>query len=236
MAQDQKEAHYRDLSGRARQDYFREKAKNLPKTVVIAAEPHLLASLVVPFIGRIARAVKDVRFDLRAHAAGEIIETLQEQKSSLGIFARIPIPRELQSAALLDQHYGVIVPERLDPKRGLLTWRRALLECPIVLNRSDARLVHGLNKMTRGFERQFAPELLCCSQEECVVAVRSGYYASVLPLSVLPALERMEMQVVEAPELEELGGKIITAWNKRHLLINPHVEVVQGLLKEFVER
>ncbi len=44
------------------------------------------------------------------------------------------------------------------------------------------------------------------------------------------------MQVVEAPELEELGGKIITAWNKRHLLINPHVKVIQGLLKEFVER
>jgi DNA-binding transcriptional LysR family regulator len=213
---------------------FQSRAKNLPKSVVIAAEPHLLASLIVPHIGRIARSVKGIRFELQAHSPEEIIEALQEQKASLGVFARITIPRDLQSSALFEQHYGVIVPERLAPKGGILTWQRVLEECPNALNKSDARLASGLKRITRDFKGDFAPELMCCSQEECVVAVRSGYYASVLPLSVLSALEGIQIQVVEGPELEELGGKIMTAWNKRHLIINPYVAIIHGLLKELL--
>ena len=221
--------HFDDLTR------FQSRSKDLPKTVIISAEPHLLASLVVPHIGRIARSLKDLRFELKAQTAQDMVEALVEQKISLGIFAQISIPRELQSAALLEQHYGVIVPERLAPKGGILNWQRAVAECPLALNKSDERLMNGMRRMSKAINGELVPLLLCSSQEECVVAVKSGHFASVLPLSVIPRLDGTTIQVVEAVELDALGGNIITVWNKRHLLINPHVAKINELLKEFLE-
>jgi DNA-binding transcriptional LysR family regulator len=222
--------HFEDLTS------FQDRAKNLPKTVVIAAEPNLLASLIAPLIGRIGRSAKGIRFELVALHAEEIVEGLHEQKISLGIFAQKPIPKNLQSTALLEQTYGIIIPDRLIQSGSMMTWQRALLECPHALNKSDMRLVRGLKQMLEKITGQFNPMLTCSSQEECVAAVRSGYFASVLPLSVLPSLAGTATQVVESPELEILGGKILAVWDRRHLLINPHVSVLPGLLKESLEK
>ena len=213
---------------------FQERATNLPKIVVIAAEPNLLPSLIAPQIGRLGRSVKGLRFELKGLSAPEIIEELQEQSVSLGVFAEVPVPRNLQSTPLLEQHYGIIIPNRLVPVGGMITLQKALQECPYALDKSDKRLFSKLTQLTGPVEGKFLPALLCCSQEECVAALRSGHFASILPLSVLPHMKGTNFTLMEPPEIETLSGRIMIASSKRHLVINPHLAEIAELLKEFL--
>lgn len=225
---DMAQRHFREILS------FRDQAKNLPKTVSIAAEPHLLASMIAPLIGRVGQSRKGLRFELLAMHAEEMIERLQEQKISLGIFAERNIPRNLQSTALKEQNYGIIIPDRLVPTGGMMTWQRAMSQCPCAWNQSDKRLIRSLNQKSQDTKQEFKPALRCSSQEECVAAVRSGYFASVLPLWVLPSLEGVEIQVMEPPELGALSGQVLAAWNKRHFQIHPHLAGIPDLLQEFL--
>ena len=215
---------------------FQNRAQNLPRTVVIAGESNLLASIITPLIGRLSRPSKECHFELRGLGADQIIEGLHEQKISLGILSQALVPKSLRSMVLMEQRYGIIIPDRLVPSRGMLTSKRALLECPHALDGSDVQLAMGLSQITKKMGGVFKPSLLCSAQDQCIAAVRSGYYASVLPLSSFPSVEGTSTQVVEAPELELLGGKIMTVWNKRHLLVNPHVGPIRDSLKELRER
>jgi len=213
---------------------FRDQAKNLPKTITIAAEPNLLAALIAPQIGRVGRSCKGVRFELLALHAEEIVERLQEQKISLGIFSERQIPKNLKSIELLRQNYGIIIPDRLVPTGGMMTWQRAINECPHAINQSDKHMLSGLNQMLQAIKVEFKPAILCSSQEECIAAVRSGYFASVLPLWVLPTIQETKNQVIESTELDILGGKVLCVCNKRYFDINPHVAGLPDLLKEFL--
>jgi DNA-binding transcriptional LysR family regulator len=221
------ERYFGDLSR------FREQALGLPRTVVIAADTNLLTSRICPVIGKVNRLAPNCRFQLRNMRAEGILDGLYEQTVSLGLIPKVARTQGLRNKPLFELRYGVFVPDRLVPKSGALTVERAFRDCPHAIDESDEKLQRGVTAMTNTFGIQFKPAMTCSSQIECIAAVRSGFYASILPLSV--SIEGCELRIVEDPAFDVLSHQIVVSWNERHCLVNPHVHTVRQALNEFLQ-
>lgn len=220
------ERYFGDLSR------FREQALGLPRTVVIAGDTNLLISRICPVIGKVSRLVPNCRFQLKNMQAEGILDGLYQQTISLGFIPRIDKTKGLRSKPLFELRYGVFVPDRLVPRGGVLTVERAFRNCPYAIDESNEKLNRGLTVVSKTFGFQFRAAVTCSSQIECMAAVGSGFYASVLPLSV--SIEGCEFQIVEDPAFDVLSHQIVASWNERHCFVNPHVHTIRDALSEYL--
>jgi DNA-binding transcriptional LysR family regulator len=214
---------------------FRELALGLPKTVVIASNTNLLASKICPVIGQVSRVVKNCIFQLRNLRPDQILDGLSEQTVSLGVMPKPTGMKGVRIVSLFDWRYGVFVPDRLVQGGSALTVRRALRDCPVAIDGSDERLNRSLTEIAGKLEIPFKPSIFCSSQIECIASVRSGFYASILPLSALDSTENRSLQIVDDPAFDPLSLTIALVWNERHCSVHPHVLDVKDALRRFLE-
>jgi DNA-binding transcriptional LysR family regulator len=66
----------------------------------------------------------------------------------------------------------------------------------------------------------FRPELMCDSLTQCVAAVQSGYYASLLPVPFWTPRPETRCRIIEDPLLDLLDRDVVLAWHPR--LIDVH--------------
>jgi DNA-binding transcriptional LysR family regulator len=194
---------------------FRSQVRNVPRDFNIGSGDSLLQWLLIPAIASLRRTNRVSRFTLKNLRTADIVARLQEQRLDFGLLRSGAVPRGLQAEDVCVVQHAVFVPERLLPTRGLVTLKKALLDCPHAALGSDGHMTQGIQRIAEGFAGQFRPELSCDSLSQCVAAVKTGHYAAVLPLkSWVPEVE-MRCHVVEDPSLEQLDRKVVLAWHPR---------------------
>lgn len=129
---------------------------------------------------------------------------------------------------------GLLGKQRAKPVHPA-TVRRALRDCPVAIDGSDERLTRGITEIAGKLEIPFKPSIFCSSQIECIASVRSGFYASILPLSALDSTENRSLQIVDDPVFDPLSLTIALVWNERHCSVHPHVLDVKDALRRFLE-
>jgi len=211
---------------------FRDHTLGVPRTAVIAADGNLLTSRICPIVGKLSRLAPNCRFHLKDMRIGDIVDGLYENTVSLGLVPQSAKLKGLRSKSVLEVRYGIFVPDRLIRKSGALTLSRALQECAHVVDDSNEQLGRSLTAVTKSLGIQFKPAMICSSQIECIAAVRSGFYASVLPVSV--SIDSCELQVVEDPAFDVASQHVAVYWSERHCLINSHLCTIRDALIELL--
>lgn len=194
---------------------FRQEIRKELQTFRLAARDELLQWLVIPTIGLLRRSESPAQIVLQTRQLDEIVEMLQEQQLDFGLMPTNTIPSALKYTHVCTMKYAIVVPERLAPQRGMLTLKKALLECPHAATGSDDEIMHRINSLAKDLAGQFRPELTCDSVSHCVTAVRSGYYAALIPLQSWTPDSKVPCQVVEGAGLEVLDQPISLAWHPR---------------------
>jgi DNA-binding transcriptional LysR family regulator len=161
----------------------------------VAADTNFLVSMICPPIGKVGRLVPNCRFQLKNMQAEDILEGLYQQTVSLGFIPRVAPTKGLRNRLLFQLRYGIFVPDRLVPRGGALTVARVFRDYPHAVDESDEKPNRGVTAIARRLGTQFGPGMTCSSQLECIAAVRSGFYASVLPLSV--SIDGCDLQIVD---------------------------------------
>jgi DNA-binding transcriptional LysR family regulator len=194
---------------------FRYNARNEPHAFRIGANDSLLQYLVIPTIGPLRRPDRPLRLILQNLRTNEIVSRLQEQRLDFGIVRSDAVPKGLKSEPVCTVKYAVIVPERLVAQRGLLTLKKALLDCPHAALGTDGQMTQRIQQLAQKFNGQFRPELICESLANCIAAVRSGYYAALVPLLSWTSYPEMPCHVVEDTPLEILDRNVVLTWHPR---------------------
>jgi DNA-binding transcriptional LysR family regulator len=180
----------------------------------IGASDSLLQWLMIPALGKMRRPGRHNRYLLSSHRTNEIPQLIQEQKLDFGLTRTEATPEYLASKQICVVRHVVVVPRRLVHQRGILSLKKALLECPHAMVMSDEQLLQRVRNLAAGFDGEFKPELICDSTNQCIAAVRTGAYASVLPDRVIEPTFANDCIVVDE-ELEELDSSISIIWNPR---------------------
>src|SRR5690606_4903951 len=76
----------------------------------------------------------------------------------------------------------IVVPDQIGSRRGMLTLKKAMFDCPHASLSGESRLRHSLEEIANSLGGCFSPVLECDSVSQCVAAVRTGQFAAVLPL------------------------------------------------------
>jgi DNA-binding transcriptional LysR family regulator len=210
----------KDLARIAQQHFesllqFRQSVRSEPRDFRIGASDGLLQWLVIPTIGTLRRIDSPFRMILRSLRTAETIDMLQAQRLDFGLIRANAAFAGLKRAAVGIMRYAVVVPERLVSQRGLLTLKKALLDCPHAIVGSDAQMTQRMNELAKGLGGHFRPELICDSVAHCVTAIRSGYYAALIPLQSWSLDSPVPCHLVEGAPLERLNQPVVLAWHPR---------------------
>lgn len=201
--------HFQDLL------QFRRDARSEAQEFRLGAGDSLHQWLVVPAVGSLRRPGRSFRFVLEGLRTIEIVARLDEQRLDFGLLRADAVPKSLKSEPVCEIKYAVIVPERLVPQRGMLTLKNALFDCPHAALGSDGQMSQRIQQLAIELKGRFAPELVCDTLSHCLTAVRSGYYASILPLKSWTAGPEMPCHIVEDALLDALDRSVVLAWNPR---------------------
>jgi DNA-binding transcriptional LysR family regulator len=202
---------------------FKDQVRHEPHVFQIGAGDSLLQWLLIPVLGTLRRPERPFRCTLKNLRTKEIVARLQEQRLEFGILRHNAVPRGLDFEDICVVKHAVFVPERLVPRRGLLTLRRALLDCSHAALASDGQMAQGVHEIAQSLGGQFRPELMCDSLAQCLAAVRTGCYAAILPLKSWVPDAEMRYHVVEDTSLESLDRKVVLAWHPRVLEVREHL-------------
>jgi len=216
---------------------FREAATKAVPAFKIGAADSVTQWLLVPAIGRLRRPSTPVRLQLINLRTKDIVEQLKERRLDFGLLRADALEEPLDHVDICEQRYAIIVPQRLVPSRGLLKIKAALLECPHAAIGGDGQLQERLKKLGAELGGKFVPELACDTIGQCVAAVRTGVFASVLPVQAWNAPAGKDFVVVEDPALTALSRKLVLAWHPRTLEAmgleaRKAKEALVGLLRE----
>jgi len=193
---------------------FRQDVRQEPADFRVGAEDGLLQWLVIPTVGTLRRPAYPFRLILRTVQTAEAISGILAQQLDFGVVLTDAAPAVLKRASVGTLKYAIVVPERLVAQRGLLTLEKAIFDCPhaaVGSNDQMARIV-GLAQRLGG---RFRPELICDSVAHCVTAVRSGYYAALLPLQSWVLGSPIPCHVIEDPLLDGLRQSVALVWHPR---------------------
>jgi len=97
----------------------------------------------------------------------------------------------------------------------MLTLRQALLDCPHAGLIGESDLRQSLEEIARSLGGQFEPELQCDSVSQCVAAVQTGRFASVLPLWTWDTDTPVPHAICEDSMLDKLDRELALVWNPR---------------------
>jgi DNA-binding transcriptional LysR family regulator len=202
---------------------FKNQIHDEPHIFLIGAGDSLLQWLLIPAIGTLRRPGQPFRFALKNLRTAEIVAQLQEHRLEFGILRLDAVPRGLQFEDICVVKHAVFVPERLVPRRGLLTLRQALLDCSHAALASDGQMSQGVQEIAQTLGGQFRPELICDSLAQCLAAVKTGSYAAILPMKSWTPSAEMQCHVVEDTPLESLNRKVVLAWHPRLLEVRENL-------------
>jgi DNA-binding transcriptional LysR family regulator len=194
---------------------FKENIHKEPNEFRLGAEDGLLQRLVIPVVGSMRRADHSFRLSVQSHQTADTVSMLLAQRLDFGLIEAKAAPAALKRILVHTLTPAVVVPERIVPQRGLLTLKTALFDCPHAVVGSDDQLVQIINELAREMSKQFRPELVCDSVAQCMTAVRSGYYAALLPLQLWVPDSRFPCHVVEDSFLDGLKQSIALVWHPR---------------------
>jgi DNA-binding transcriptional LysR family regulator len=193
---------------------FRQEVRKEPPDFRVGAEDALLQWLVIPTVGSLRRPGHPFRLILRTVRTADAISGLLAQKLDFGLVAASAVPAVLKRASVSTLKYAVVVPERLVAQRGLLTLEKDLFDCPHAVVGSHDHMARTV-RLAQSSGKQFRPELICDSVAHCVTAVRSGYYASLLPLQSWVQGSLMPCHIIEGAWLDSLRQSIALVWHPR---------------------
>ena len=194
---------------------FRSQSAQTIPTLRVAAGDSLTQWLLVPAIGRLRRPSNPVRFQLSNLRTKDIIAHLKDRRVDFGLLRSDAMETPLKHVPICEQRYAIFVPQRLVSSRGLLMVKDALLNCPHAAIGGDGQLMARLKALAEKQGGVFNPELVCDSIGQCIAAVKTGAFASVLPVQAWPSSSEKDYVVVEDSSLDGLSRKIVLAWHPR---------------------
>ncbi len=186
-------------------------AQQGPVRVALGAGDSVLQWLVLPRLTQLQAALKGVELELGALGSDGVANALQEHRIDLGLLRSSEAAGELKSVRLGLVSYALFTPTG----RGKL---------PLAVPTTE-----------RGLDRAIAtlgPAALHCETfPQVAQAVRSGFYAGVLPTFVRAHLPSAEFRMTPVPALETAATPLLLAWRPRTLELRPQVKVLRRALE-----
>lgn len=181
----------------------------------LGAEESLLQRVVIPTIAALRRPSGNFLFALQNLGPEEITSRLADQRLDFGLVANdIPL-KGLTKKTVCRVRQIIVVPDQVGARRGMLTLRQSLLDCPHACLAGERVLRGSLEEIARSLGGHFEPELECDSISQCVAAVQTGRFAAVLPLWSWDAKISLSHSICEDPLLDKLDRDLVLAWNPR---------------------
>jgi DNA-binding transcriptional LysR family regulator len=185
------------------------------KMFSIAAGDSLVQWLVIPRLGTLLSRLRDVQFstfNLRTH---DIVSQITDGRSDFGLLRKNALPEGLKSTSLGRLNYVLIAPRRICPHKKAITLAEALSTLPLAMQTTDGQFTSHLSDIAKALGVRYQPVLCCQSFPQTMSAVRSGYFAAVVPAQAAIELDTSEYHVVEDAALKPLARDIFLAWHPR---------------------
>lgn len=193
--------------------WFRDEIQGSAPSFRIGAEDSLLQWLVIPAISAMRRASDNIRFELQNLGPEKVTSLLAEQLLDFGIISKGAPPNGLAARVVGRIRHLIVVPDQIGSRRGMLTLRHALLDCPHASLTGETTLRGSLQEIARNLGGRFEPELQCDSVSQCVAAVKTGRFAAVLPLWSWNMETALPHAICEDPVLDQLNQELALVWN-----------------------
>jgi DNA-binding transcriptional LysR family regulator len=194
---------------------FKKEVQGRAPAFRLGAADSLLQWLVIPAIAALRRPKGNVQFVLQNLGVEEIVSRLDDQRLDFGLAASDAPLKGLTTKSVCRVRHIIVVPDRIGARRGMLTLRQALLDCPHASLKGDSALRQAIEQIAHGFGRHFEPELQCDSVSQCVAAVQTGHFAAVVPLWSWDPSTSIPHAICEDPKLDELDRNLVVIWHPR---------------------
>ena len=194
---------------------FRSECRADSSDYAIAAGDSLLHWLIIPRLGTLIGGKRPVRFatvNLRTH---EIVQQLSEGIIDFGIVRGDAVGSGLKTAPLGRLDYCAVAPASLVKGKKRPSLREILTHCPVAVQTTDGQFSRRLREIAVSSEYAFRPALSCQSFPQTVSAVRSGFFAAILPKLALKELPAKCYVLAEGGVLDQLQRELVLAWNPR---------------------
>lgn len=197
----------------------------------------LLQWVAVPAIAALRRVNNNARFELHDLSAEDTLARVHEHRLDLALVTKDAPLEGLKTKAVCRDHHIIVVPDRFGSRGGMLTLSQALLECPHASLANDPALLAAIRDIATSVGRPFVPALQCASVSQCVAAVRTGQFASVLPRWSWDSSTRVPHEVWDGPELAGLNRQLVLAWHPRlvHTRGSAAQDIIRALSKGMTE-
>lgn len=183
----------------------------------LGAGDSLLQWLVIPTIAELRRPSNNLRFVLQNLGPEEIMARLIDQRLDFGLLGRDSPLNGLSAKTVCLVRQIIVVPDQIGARRGMLTLRYALLDCPHASLVGESALRRSLQEIARSLGGNFEPELQCGSVSQCVAAVQTGRFAAVLPVWSWDTGTPLPHAICEDPLLDSLDQELALVWNPRFM-------------------
>jgi len=117
--------------------------------------------------------------------------------------------------------YCAVAPASLVKGKKRPSLREILTHCPVAVQTTDGQFSRRLREIAVSSEYAFRPALSCQSFPQTVSAVRSGYFAPILPKLALTELPAKSYVLAEGGVLNQLQRDLVLAWNPRIARVRP---------------
>lgn len=181
----------------------------------LGAADSLVQWLAVPTAAKLRSLGGGARFTLQNLPSQEIVARLQDQRLEFGLVSDDAALRGLKSKGICRVSHAIVVPDRISVRRGMLTLREALLDCPHAAMPPGHPTREAIVRIAKPMGKRFEPHLECDSEAQCAAAVRTGQFAAVLPLWAWTSSTAIEHSVCEDPGLAVLEHKLLLVWHPR---------------------
>jgi len=178
--------------------------------------------LVVPSVARLRRPGVSVRFALESLRPEEIVARLQDQRLEFGLVPSSVELRGLKTRVICRVSHIIVVPYRISNRRGILSLRQALLECPHASTTAMSPVRRSIDQIAEKLGQRYLPQLECASEGQVAAAVRTGLFAAVLPQWAWESHTPLEHFIYDGAELEQLNQKLVLTWHPRFLETRGH--------------
>ena len=199
--------------------------EDAPSRFELGAGDSLLQWWVLPRVHAVLARVPSARLTLTSLSSDDILARLRDARLDVGIVRQSERPKgtELRTAPLGSLEYALFVSKARMAKAGARTTEEVLAKVPIALQRSDRELNECLDPHV-----DRAAILECETFPQACRAVRSGQYASLLPVLVRGDLPAKEFAELALPGFKRLAARMLLAWH-------PRVVRQRGLAEAFVD-
>lgn len=185
----------------------------------LGATDSIIQWLIVPAIARMS---SDKQITLRSMSGVDVVRSIQNQDLDFGVVDGSDVRDQSSSVQICKVRFVMAVPRRMISRK--ISVRNALTVLPHVAIGGNNTLELGLARFAGSLGGMYRPSLYCDSLGQCIAALKSGKYATVIPEYVLGDTLDSDIEIVDA-DLEGLGISLSLIWNRRLVeLLGPMVE------------